>query len=117
MPLLKTGKRKLRFQTEDELMDDTVKDSDESELTGGGRLHIKQEEDWLKDTPKAFDDLKNKQKKSMKLLSSICKSMYILKVYSIHYELKHKIHLSKSACGIFRFQFSLIFIIVYIFVQ
>ena len=33
------------------------------------------------------------------------------------YELKHKVHVSKTACGIFHFRFCLVFIKVYIFVQ
>ena len=33
------------------------------------------------------------------------------------YGLKHKVHPSKSACGIFHFRFCLVFIKVYIFVQ
>ena len=33
------------------------------------------------------------------------------------YEMKHKIRLSKTVCGIFRFRFRLVFIKVYIFVQ
>ena len=33
------------------------------------------------------------------------------------YELKHKVHLSKSVCGIFYFRFRFVFIKVYIFVQ
>ena len=32
------------------------------------------------------------------------------------YELKHKVHLSKTVCGIFHFRFRFIFIKVYIFV-
>ena len=32
------------------------------------------------------------------------------------YELKHKVHLSKTMCGIFDFQFRSVFIKVYIFV-
>ena len=33
------------------------------------------------------------------------------------YELKHKIRLSKTVCGIFNFRFRFVFIKVYIFVQ
>ena len=33
------------------------------------------------------------------------------------YELKHKVRLSKTVCGIFHFQFRFVFIKVYIFVQ
>ena len=40
----------------------------------------------LKNMLKAFDDYKNKQKKCISFL--ICKSMYILKVYSIHCTVK-----------------------------
>ena len=90
----------------------------------------------------------------------MCKSIYILKVYSTHYtlkktqiflsfgqnkrykkcrlfffcartsahhsftfnlrflyELKHKVHLSKTVCGIFHFWFCFVFIKVYILVQ
>ena len=39
----------------------------------------------LKDTLKAFDDFKNKQKG---VCFFICKSMYDLKLYSIHYTLR-----------------------------
>ena len=33
------------------------------------------------------------------------------------YELKHKVHLSETACGIFHFLFRFVFIKVYIFIQ
>ena len=33
------------------------------------------------------------------------------------FELKHKVHLSKTVCGIFHFRFRFVFIKVYIFVQ
>ena len=33
------------------------------------------------------------------------------------YELKHKVHLSKTVCEIFHFRFRFVFIKVYIFVQ
>ena len=33
------------------------------------------------------------------------------------YELKHKVHLSKSVCGIFHFRFHFVFIRVYDFAQ
>ena len=33
------------------------------------------------------------------------------------YELKHKVHLSKTVCGIFHFRFRSVFIKVYIFIQ
>ena len=33
------------------------------------------------------------------------------------YELKHKVRLSKTVCGIFHFRFRLVFIKVYIFVR
>ena len=36
---------------------------------------------------KALDDFKNKQKVYEIMLFDICKSMYILRVYSIHYTL------------------------------
>ena len=42
----------------------------------------------LKDTLKAFDKFKNKQKKCMKSCFLICKSIHILRVYSIHYTLR-----------------------------
>ena len=42
----------------------------------------------LKDTLKAFNDFKNKQQKWMKKYFLMCKSIYILKVYSIHYTLR-----------------------------
>ena len=40
----------------------------------------------FKDTLKAFDDFKNKQNK-YEVIFLMCKSTYILKVYSIHYTL------------------------------
>ena len=40
---------------------------------------------YFKATLKAFDDFKNKQQKCIKYYLFICKSMYILKVYEIHY--------------------------------
>ena len=33
------------------------------------------------------------------------------------YELKHKVHLSETMCGIFHFQFRFVFTLVYIFAQ
>ena len=45
-------------------------------------------EDSLKDTLKAFNNFKNKQRKYMKQYFLIRKSMYILKVYSIQYTLR-----------------------------
>ena len=42
----------------------------------------------LKDTLKAFDDFKNKQKNVLSNVFLICKSMFILKVYSILYTLR-----------------------------
>ena len=39
----------------------------------------------FKDKLKAFDEFKNKQQKCMKYSFLICKSIYILKVYSVHY--------------------------------
>ena len=33
------------------------------------------------------------------------------------YKLRQKVHLSKNVCGIFHFQFRLVFVKVYIFVQ
>ena len=44
--------------------------------------------DLIKDTLKAFDNFKNKQPKCMKQCFLICKSIYILKVYLIHYTLR-----------------------------
>ena len=41
-----------------------------------------------KDTLKAFDNFKNKQKQCVKYYFLICKSMYILKEYSIHYTMR-----------------------------
>ena len=90
---------------------------------------------------KAFDDFENKQKSA-----KVCKSIYILKVYSIHYkktvqkmlylflsrapthhsftfnlrflyELKHKVRLSKTMCWIFHFRFRFVFIKINIFFQ
>ena len=108
----------------------------------------------LKDTLKAFKNFRHKQQKCMKQNFLTYKSIYVLKVYSVHYTLrqntnmgktlhknalfflsrapthhsftfnsqflyglKHKVHPSKSACGIFHFRFCLVFIKVYIFVQ
>ena len=48
---------------------------------------IKTEISDLKDILKAFDDFKNKQK-TMKQCFLICESMYILKVFSIHYTVR-----------------------------
>ena len=54
------------------------------------------------------------------------KSFFLLRVPTHHsftfnlrflYELKHKVRLSKTVCGIFHFQFRFVFIKVYIFVQ
>ena len=42
----------------------------------------------FKDILKAFDDFKFKQEKCMKYCFLICKSMYILKVYSMNYTLR-----------------------------
>ena len=42
----------------------------------------------LKDTLKPFGNYKNKLQKCMKQCFSICKSMYILKVYSVHFTLR-----------------------------
>ena len=99
--------------------------------------------------------MKNKEQKCLKQCFLICKSMYILKVYSVHYtlrwntnlkkipfeqnkwykkcplfsfatftfnlqflyELKQKVRLSKTVCGIFHFLFHFVFIKKYIFVQ
>ena len=41
-----------------------------------------------KDTLKAFDNFKNKQKQCVKYYFLICKSMYTLKEYSIHYTMR-----------------------------
>ena len=41
----------------------------------------------FRDTLQDFDDFRNKQQKCMKQCFFICRSMYILKVYSIHYAL------------------------------
>ena len=43
----------------------------------------------FKDTVKAFNDFKSKQQKCMMSCFLICKSMYILKVYSIHCTLRY----------------------------
>ena len=54
------------------------------------------------------------------------KSFFLLRVPTHHsftfnlrflYELKHKVRLSETVCGIFHFHFSFIFMKVYIFVQ
>ena len=42
----------------------------------------------IEDTLKPFDDVKDKQQKCMKKFFLICKRMYILEVYSIHYTLR-----------------------------
>ena len=42
----------------------------------------------FKDTLKAFNDFRNNQQKSTNKCFLICKSMYILKVYSVHYTLR-----------------------------
>ena len=42
----------------------------------------------IKGTMEAFNDFKNKQQKCMKQCFLICKSMYILEVFSIHYTLR-----------------------------
>ena len=47
----------------------------------------------IKDTLKAFDDFNNKQQKCMEYCFLIYKSMYILKVNSIHYTLKSNTNL------------------------
>ena len=41
----------------------------------------------------------------------------VLLLINDFFELKHKVRLSKSVCGIFHFQFRFTFIKVYIFVQ
>ena len=46
-----------------------------------------------------------------------CKNNSKLKVIRFLCELKPKVHHSKSVCGIFHFQFRLVFVKVYIFVQ
>ena len=56
-------------------------------------------EKLFKDTLKAFDDFRNKQQKYVKYCFLICKSMYILKVYSIHYTLRLNTNLKKSLFG------------------
>ena len=50
---------------------------------------------YFKDTLKAFDDFKNKQKSFMKWYFLICKTMSILKVYSIHYILRYNTNVKK----------------------
>ena len=43
----------------------------------------------IKDTLKAFEDFKNKKKVyEVMLVLLICKGMYVLKVYSMHYTLR-----------------------------
>ena len=49
----------------------------------------------FKDTLEASDDFKNKQQKCMKQCFLICKSMYILKVYSIHNTLRGNTNIKK----------------------
>ena len=113
----------------------------------------------LKNTLKTFDDFKKKQQKCMEECLLICKSIYLLKIYLIHYilqknanvkkipsdkinvtknalfflsrtsaqrsftfnwqflyELKHRVYLSNTVCGIFHFRFRFLFLKVYIFV-
>ena len=53
----------------------------------------------FKDTLKALGDFKNKQKNGMKYCFLICKSMYILKLYSIHYTLRQNTNLKKIPFG------------------
>ena len=62
-------------------------------------LEINSEHDFLKDTMKAFNDFKNKQQKCMKQSFSICKSMHILKVYSIHYTFRWNRNIKKNSSG------------------
>ena len=49
----------------------------------------------FKDTLNAFSNFKNKQK-SMKWCFLICKSMYILKAYSVHYTLRQNINFTNT---------------------
>ena len=42
----------------------------------------------VKNTLKAFDGFKNKQQNCMKYCFLLCKSIYFLKVYSVHYTLR-----------------------------
>ena len=42
----------------------------------------------IKDTLKAFDDLKKKKTKVYEVMILICKRKYILKIYSMHYILR-----------------------------
>ena len=89
----------------------------------------------FKDTLKAFNDFRSKQQKRMRQYFLICKSMYksngtknTLFLASSNssqftfnlrflYELKYKVSLSKTVCGIFHFRFRFDFIKVCIFVQ
>ena len=45
---------------------------------------------------KAFDNFKNKQQKCRKLCFLVCKSMYIVKVYLIHYILRKNTNVEKE---------------------
>ena len=54
---------------------------------------------FVKDTVKALDDFRNKQEKCMKQCFLICKSMYILKVYQIHYTLRWNTNLKEIPMG------------------
>ena len=47
---------------------------------------------------KAFDDLKNKQKVHQEIFL-ICKSMYILKIYSVHYNSDKNTNVNKNSLG------------------
>ena len=53
----------------------------------------------VKDTLKGFGDFKNKQQKCMKWCFLMCKSMCILKLYSIHYTLRWNKNLRKISFG------------------
>ena len=54
-----------------------------------------------------------------KMPSFFFRELQLITVFNLQflYELKHKVRLSKSACGIFHFRFRFVFINVYIFVQ
>ena len=53
----------------------------------------------VKDTLKGFGDFKNKQQKCMKWCFLMCKSMCILKLYSIYYTLRWNKTLRKISFG------------------
>ena len=61
---------------------------------------------------------KNNCYKKCSLFSFLSPNLSVLQFYlRFLYELKHKVHLSKTVCESFHFRFQFVFIKVYIFVQ